>query len=62
QRVTQMWNGEFTQSGSRVTVTQASYNAAVAGGQPISFGFLGTWSKNNSAPSTFSLGSSSCDG
>jgi hypothetical protein len=62
QRVTQMWNGEFTQSGSRVTVTQASYNAAVAGGQPISFGFLGTWSKSNSAPSTFSLGSSSCDG
>jgi hypothetical protein len=57
-----MWDGEFAQSGSRLKVTQASYNAVIAAGQPLSFGFLGTWTSSNSAPSAFTLGSSLCDG
>ena len=30
QTVTQLWNGSYTQSGSGVTVTNASYNGAIA--------------------------------
>jgi predicted carbohydrate-binding protein with CBM5 and CBM33 domain len=37
-----LWSGNYTASGSMVTVTNASYNGAVAAGDYTTFGFLGT--------------------
>src|SRR3954464_3061099 len=39
QTVTQLWNGSVSQSGAQVTVTNASYNGAIAAGGSTAFGF-----------------------
>ncbi len=44
QTVTQLWNGNVTQSGSSVKVTNMSYNGSIpAGGSLNGVGFNGTW-------------------
>src|SRR5262245_60108317 len=43
QTVTQVWNATVTQSGSAVTATNVSYNAAIATGGSTTFGFNGSW-------------------
>ncbi|HET8842215.1 MAG TPA: cellulose binding domain-containing protein [Ktedonobacteraceae bacterium] len=58
QTVTQGWNGTFSQSGSTVTITNASWNATIAPGQTISLGFNGSWSGSNTNPTSFRLNNS----
>ena len=41
QRITNMWNASYTQSGATVTATNAAHNGAVAAGGSTSFGFGG---------------------
>lgn len=53
QQITTMWNGSYTQTGETVTITNVSYNGTIAGGQAISFGFQGTWTANDTSPTTF---------
>ncbi len=60
QQVTQMWNAEHTQSGAAVTTRNVGWNAAVAPGASVSFGFTGSWSGTNAEPAAFSLGGRSC--
>ncbi|WP_069805275.1 pectate lyase family protein [Thermogemmatispora onikobensis] len=62
QAVTQGWNGTFSQSGSTVTVTNASYNGSVAAGASVSPapGFNGTWTTANANPTSFSVNGVSC--
>jgi len=43
QTVTQFWNGTGSQSGTAVTVKDAGYNGALAGGASATFGFLGSY-------------------
>jgi hypothetical protein len=62
QTVTQLWNGVVQQSGAQVTVTNASYNAAIPTGGNASFGFNGTWNGSNPAPAGFVLNGISCTG
>ena len=40
QKVTQVWNGSLTTSGSAVTVANAAYNGAIAPGASTNFGLL----------------------
>ena len=40
QTVTQLWNGVVTQSGAKVTVNNAPYNANVGAGATVDVGFL----------------------
>ena len=42
QKVTNAWNGTVTQSGTAVTATNVSYNAAIAPGGNAQCGFQGT--------------------
>ena len=51
-KITNMWNGNYTQSGQNVTVTNASYNGTVAAGATTSLGFNGTYTSNDAAPSS----------
>lgn len=62
QQVTQLWNGTVTQSGSSVTVTNASYNGQVAAGAAVSPGpgFNGSFSGSNPNPTSFTVNGATC--
>jgi hypothetical protein len=62
QTVTQGWNGAFSQSGARVTVTNQAYNASLGTNATVTPGFNGTWNGTNSAPATFTLNGVTCTG
>ncbi|MFV2088803.1 cellulose-binding domain-containing protein, partial [Micromonospora sp. LOL_021] len=62
QTVTQAWNTSLTQSGSAVTASNVSYNNAVPTNGTVSFGFNGSWTGSNPAPTSFSLNGVSCNG
>jgi hypothetical protein len=57
QRITNSWNGTVTQSGASVTATNANWNGTVAPGGSTSFGFQGTYSGTNTAPTVTATGS-----
>jgi cellulase/cellobiase CelA1 len=50
QRIAQLWNGSHTQSGANVTVRNVSWNGALAPNATATFGFLGSWTGTNAAP------------
>lgn len=62
QKVTQMWDGNFDQDGSRVTASAADYNKSVAAGGSFAVGFLGSWKagNGNAEPDEFMLNGRSC--
>ncbi|WP_214103069.1 non-reducing end alpha-L-arabinofuranosidase family hydrolase [Acrocarpospora catenulata] len=62
QQITDIWNATRTQSGSSVTVTNLSYNAAIPSGGNTSFGFNGSWSGSNPVPTSFALNGVACTG
>jgi non-reducing end alpha-L-arabinofuranosidase len=62
QTITQLWNGTAIQSGTQVTVTSASYNGSIATGSTASFGFNGTWTGSNPAPTSFTFNGITCTG
>ena len=50
QQVSNMWNANNQQSGQSESATNMSYNGAIAPGANTSFGFQGTYSGSNAAP------------
>ena len=50
QTISQSWSATVSQSGSAVTATNVGYNAALAAGASTSFGFLGSSTGTNTAP------------
>jgi hypothetical protein len=62
QQITTLWNGVSQQSGSNVTVTNASWNGSVAPGATVTdVGFNGTWDNaTNAAPPRISLNNNRC--
>jgi hypothetical protein len=50
QKITSAWNGTVTQSGTAVTAGPVSWNSAIPVGGSSSFGFQGTYSGTNTAP------------
>ncbi|WBB89891.1 cellulose-binding domain-containing protein [Verrucosispora sp. WMMC514] len=62
QRVTQAWNATVTQNGSQVSARNASYNGSIATGASTSFGFNGSWSGSNPAPTNFAVNGTPCTG
>ncbi|HEU5353099.1 MAG TPA: cellulose binding domain-containing protein [Actinocrinis sp.] len=62
QKVTSSWNdGSLTQSGETVTATNASYNGSISPGGNASFGFQGTWTSNDSSPTSFTVNGVTCN-
>ena len=51
QTINNLWNGNASQSGANVTVTNAPYNGQLGGGASTSLGFVG----NGSAPGSLAL-------
>ncbi|KUO12854.1 cellulose binding domain-containing protein [Streptomyces sp. DSM 15324] len=60
QTVSQLWNADHTQSGAAVTAKNITWNANVAAGASVSFGFTGSWTGTNAKPTAFRLGDQSC--
>jgi hypothetical protein len=57
-----LWDGNVTQSGAHVTVTNESYNGSIAaGGSLTGVGFNGTWNgATNAIPASFALNGTAC--
>ncbi|MFG2804522.1 cellulose binding domain-containing protein [Streptomyces massasporeus] len=60
QKLTQAWNAEAAQSGSAVTAKNVAWNANVAAGSSVSFGFTASRSDANAKPGAFKLGEQTC--
>jgi endo-1,4-beta-xylanase len=60
QKITSNFNGGFSQTGANATLTNASYNAAIAAGGNVSVGFQGAWTSNDTNPTSFSLNGTAC--
>jgi Glycosyl hydrolase family 12/Cellulose binding domain len=52
QEINNLWNGEYTQSGKQVTVTNASYDGSLNPGGSTTVGFTGTFTSNDTTPSS----------
>jgi acetylxylan esterase len=61
QKITNAWNATVSQSGSSVTATNASYDAAIGPGGNVSLGFQGTWAASDAVPTSFSLNGTPCN-
>ncbi|MER7715625.1 glycoside hydrolase family 48 protein [Streptomyces flaveolus] len=62
QKLTNGWNGTWSQSGRTVTVKNASYNGRVAAGAAVSAGGQFTYSGTNTAPTNFAVNGTPCAG
>ncbi|MEU4286135.1 cellulose binding domain-containing protein [Nocardiopsis dassonvillei] len=62
ERVTSGWNGEFSGSGNRVSVADTGWNAAIATGASVSFGFNGSHGGAPEVPDSFTLNGTVCTG
>jgi cellulose 1,4-beta-cellobiosidase len=62
QQLTQGWSGNWSQSGQNVTVTNASWNGALATGASTQIGANFSYSGTNTAPTAFSINGTACNG
>ncbi len=62
QRVVAGWNGAFSQSGDRVSVRDAGYNAMLNPGRSTTLGFNGAAQRGTAGPSAFVLNGTPCGG
>ena len=62
QTITQLWNGNATQSGANVSVTNESYNGGIpSGGSYSGMGFNGSWNNaTNAVPASFAVNGVAC--
>ncbi len=60
QKITDNFNGGFSQSGETATLTNASYNGSIAAGGSVTDGFQGTWTNSNATPTAFTLNGATC--
>ncbi|MEV4348206.1 cellulose-binding domain-containing protein [Actinoplanes sp. NPDC049596] len=60
QRVTNAWNATVTQSGAVVTAASVGWNGPLATGASTRFGFQGTYSGTNAAPTAFTFNGVPC--
>jgi endoglucanase len=60
QKITNLWNAGFTQSGKAVQVTNTTYNGSIAAGASVSFGFNLSYSGTNDRPAVFTVNGTAC--
>ncbi|HEY8985160.1 MAG TPA: glycoside hydrolase family 48 protein [Streptomyces sp.] len=62
QKLSNGWNGTWSQSGTSVSVQNAPYNANIAAGAAVTTGAQFTYSGTNTAPTNFTINGTSCVG
>ena len=60
QKITNAWSATTTQNGAAVSATNAAYNGSIAPGANTSFGFQGTFTANDSSPTSFTVNGALC--
>ncbi|WP_328473382.1 cellulose binding domain-containing protein [Actinoplanes sp. NBC_00393] len=60
QTITSGWNATYVPTSGRVTATNVGYNAGLAPGASVSFGFQATHTGNSGPPSGYALNGSAC--
>ncbi|NUR30118.1 MAG: cellulose-binding protein, partial [Catenulispora sp.] len=60
QKITNAWSATTTQSGANATAKNVDYNGTIAPGASISFGFQGTFTANDTAPTSFTVNGAQC--
>jgi O-glycosyl hydrolase len=60
QKLTENYNGGYSQSGEVATLTNASYNGSISPGGSVTDGFQGTWTNSNATPTAFTLNGTAC--
>ncbi|HEY8463109.1 MAG TPA: cellulose binding domain-containing protein [Bacillota bacterium] len=60
QKITNLWNGTYAQSGTAVTVKNASYNSTIPAKGSVTFGFNLAYSGTNAKPTSFTLNGKEC--
>jgi cellulase/cellobiase CelA1 len=60
QKITNLWSGLYTQSGTAVTVKNASYNSTIPAKGSVNFGFNIAYSGSNAKPTGFILNGTAC--
>ncbi|KDN77219.1 beta-mannosidase [Streptomyces olindensis] len=60
QRITNLWGGTATQSGSEVSVAAASYTATIPAAGSVTLGFTATRATANPSPTAFTLNGADC--
>jgi mannan endo-1,4-beta-mannosidase len=61
QKITNLWNGTYTQSGTSVSVKDAGFNSNIpANGGTQTFGFQITYTGTNAKPTSFTLNGTAC--
>ncbi|NEC88851.1 PHB depolymerase family esterase [Streptomyces sp. SID12501] len=60
QTITSGWSATFAPASGAVTATNATYNAAIAPGASVGFGYQASHTGNSAAPSGFTLNGTAC--
>jgi O-glycosyl hydrolase len=60
EKITENYNGSFSQTGEAATLTNASYNGTIAAGSSITDGFQGTWTNSVANPTSFAVNGTTC--
>lgn len=60
QKIAGLWNGVHTQSGTQVSVRNASHNVVIGANGSQSFGFQATYSGTNAPVTAFALNGTAC--
>jgi endo-1,4-beta-xylanase len=60
QKITNAWGATTTQTGAAVTATNVAYDGSINPGGTTSFGFQGTYTSNDTSPSSFTLNGATC--
>lgn len=61
QKVTNIWCGKYTQSGTAVTISNEAWNATIPAGGTVNFGFNLSYSGTNAKPTAFTLNGTACN-
>ncbi|GIE95594.1 cellulose binding domain-containing protein [Paractinoplanes rishiriensis] len=60
QQVTSAWHASFSQAGTGLTLTGASWNSRIAAGGSVTAGLIGRWTSSNAAPVAAALNGGAC--
>jgi hypothetical protein len=61
QKITDLWNGTYTQNGTAVTITNDSSNAKIPAKGIVNLGFEMTFTGQNVKPTSFTLNGAACE-
>jgi endoglucanase len=60
QKINDLWNATYTQTGESVSAVNESYSPTIAAGSSVAIGFTGTYTTSDASPTTFTVNGTAC--